>query len=144
MSELNKKTLNPSEEKGSIKLTEEEIQALRLCYANSNIRKHHELIESALEKLQANGGSPEVDNPVGQISEHNILDVLPGLKQALSIYDYNKHRLQLYALLAYDLNLLLANKPLETTKEQPNLCECCERKPIETAKGMCKQCSEYW
>lgn len=120
MSELNNKTLNPSEKKGSVKLTEEEIQALKDCYANSNIRKHHELIESALAKLQANGETPEEVNPVGQISEHNILDMLPGLEQALGIYDYNKHRLQLYAHLAYSLNLLLTNKPLETTKEQPS------------------------
>ncbi len=121
MSELTKKTLNPSEKKGSVKLTKEEIQALKECYANSNVRKHHELIGSALQKLQANGESPEVDNPVGQVSEHNILDVLPILEQALNIYDYNKHRLQLYAHLAYGLNSLLTNKPLETTKEQPKL-----------------------
>ncbi len=117
MSELNKNSESLKE--GSINLTEEEIQALRLCYANSNIRKHHELIESALVKLEANGGSPGEDNPVGQVGEHNILDVMPGLNIALNVYDYNKHRLQLYAHLVYDLNLLLTNKPLETTKEQP-------------------------
>ena len=139
MSELNKKTLNPSEEKGSIKFTEEEIQALRLCYANSNIRKHHELIESTLEKLQANGESPEVDNPVTQTQlEKEVTDYLTNNNIHYKIIHNT------IDIIKGNLNRIQMSKVVETTKEQPNLCECCGRKPIETAKGMCKQCSEYW
>jgi len=140
MSELNKKTLNPEDEmfahindefhqemknellsKGSVNNL---LLIRKYCPSsppNGPYTIHKDDYLKLVNDIQANGGSPEVDNPVGQVSEHNILDVLPILEQALNIYDYNKHRLQLYAHLAYGLNSLLTNKPLETTKEQPKL-----------------------
>lgn len=103
MSELNKKTLNPSEEKGFIERVIEILQQ-----AKKDIEPCVR-INNAIAILKANGESPEVDNPVGQVNIEIVDDFLDQFEGNWIKEDY----LILQEFVKY------INKPLETTKEQP-------------------------
>lgn len=116
------KTLNPSEKKGFVNLTKNEIQALKDCYIHSNIRKDHDLIENALAKLQANGEKPEEVNPVGQVILKDLIQLRIILKNPQMGF-----RNDCLNLLNPIIKTLKDNKPLTTTKEQPkSKCKCTE------------------
>lgn len=110
-------TPNLSEKKG-FHIQQALVELAKASSITTIANQHH--IDKAIELLkeyEANGGTPEVDNTVGQVSISFSPIELAKLVDILSIgQKYTKDW-------EFKMNMvikLLTNKPVETTKEQPD------------------------
>ena len=88
--------------------------------------------------------TPEEDNTVTQTS-YTIKEIWEVFDEIITKQGTDVMLKTALAMLPRHIKFNRVNsKVVETTKEQPNLCECCKIHTATTAKNMCKQCSKYW